>query len=125
MVPPGGAGVGMHVIPVEKAISMEKRTHRLEKLSYWLSKYEGKIGVGRCSRRASRKAISEGVADDDYGWCIGVGDFADYCRETGKGHDITKKRLLKSYSVLRTTVSYIRSQISMERTRSLVSVTVT
>ena len=38
---------------------------------------------------------------------------------------LQKKRLLKSYSVLRTTVSYIRSQISMERTRSLVSVTVT
>ena len=36
-----------------------------------------------------------------------------------------KKRLLRSYSVLRTTVSYIRSQISMERTKSLVSVTVT
>lgn len=104
---------------------MENEAIDIEKLSYWLSKYEGKIGVGRCSCRASRKAIGEGVADDDYGWCIGVGDFADYCRETGKGMTSQKKRLLKSYSVLRTTVSYIRSQISMERTRSLVSVTVT
>ena len=89
MVPPGGAGIGMHVIPVEKAISMENQSVDLEHLSYWLKKYEGHIGVGRCSCRASRKAIGEGVADDDYGWCIGVGDFADYCRETGKGHDIT------------------------------------
>ena len=95
MVPPGGAGVGMHVIPVEKAISMENEAIDIEKLSYWLSKYEGKIGVGRCSCRASRKAIGEGVADDDYGWCIGVGDFADYCRETGKGHDITKEEALE------------------------------
>jgi len=89
MVPPGGAGIGMHVIPVEKAISMENQSVDLEHLSYWLKKYERHIGVGRCSCRASRKAIGEGVADDDYGWCIGVGDFADYCRETGKGHDIT------------------------------------
>ncbi len=89
MVPPGGAGIGMHVIPVEKAISMENQSVDLEHLSYWLKKYEGHIGVGRCSCRASRKVLGEGVADDDYGWCIGVGDFADYCRETGKGHDIT------------------------------------
>lgn len=94
MVPPGGAGVGMHVIPVEKAISMENQAMDIEKLSYWLSKYEGKIGVGRCSCRASRKVLGEGCADDDFGWCIGVGDFADYCRETGKGHDITKEEAL-------------------------------
>ncbi len=89
MVPPGGAGIGMHVIPVEKAISMENRSVDLEHLSYWLKKYEGHIGVGRCSCRASRKVLGDGCGDDDYGWCIGVGDFADYCRETGKGHDIT------------------------------------
>lgn len=89
MVPPGGAGIGMHVIPVEKAISMENQSIDIEHLSYWLKKYEGHIGVGRCSCRASRKVIGEGVGDDDFGWCIGVGDFADYCRETGKGHDIT------------------------------------
>jgi len=95
MVPPGGGGIGMHVIPVEKAISMENEAIDIEKLSYWLSKYEGKIGVGRCSCRASRKAIGDGCADDDYGWCIGVGDFADYCRETNKGHDITKEEALE------------------------------
>ncbi len=89
MVPPGGAGIGMHVIPVEKAIEMENKSVDLEHISYWLKKYEGHIGVGRCSCRASRKVLGEGCADDDYGWCIGVGDFADYCRETGKGHDIT------------------------------------
>ena len=94
MVPPGGAGVGMHVIPVEQAISLENKAMDIEKLSYWLDKYEGHIGVGRCSCRASRKIVGDGCADDDYGWCIGVGDFADYCRETGKGHDITKEEAL-------------------------------
>ena len=73
---------------------MKNEAIDIEKLSYWLEKYEGKIGVGRCSCRASRKAIDDGCADDDFGWCIGVGDFADYCRETGKGHDITKEEAL-------------------------------
>lgn len=41
MVPPGGAGIGMHVIPVEKAISMENQSMDIEHLSYWLKKYEG------------------------------------------------------------------------------------
>ncbi len=89
LLPPGGGGVGMHVIPVEKAIEMENTSVDLEHLSYWLKKYEGHIGVGQCSCRASRAAMGEGCADDPSSWCIGVGDFADYCRETGKGHDIT------------------------------------
>ena len=42
MVPPGGAGIGMHVIPVEKAIETENESVDLEHISYWLSKYEGK-----------------------------------------------------------------------------------
>ena len=38
MVPPGGAGIGMHVIPVEKAIETEQSAIGLEKISYWLDK---------------------------------------------------------------------------------------
>ena len=95
LVPPGGSGVGMHVIPVEKAISMENKSIDIEHLSYWLKKYEGHIGVGQCSCRASRAALNEGCADDQYNWCIGVGDFADYSRETGKGHDITYDEAMK------------------------------
>ena len=89
LLPPGGGGVGMHVIPVEKAIPMENQSLDIEHLSYWLKKYEGHIGVAQCSCRASRGVLGEGCADDTASWCIGVGDFADYCRETGKGHDIT------------------------------------
>ena len=95
LLPPGGGGVGMHVIPVEKAISMENQTLDIEHLSYWLKKYEGHIGVGQCSCRASRAAMGEGCADDEQCWCIGVGDFADYCRETGKGHDITYEEAIR------------------------------
>ncbi len=99
MVPEGGSGVGMHVIPVEKAISMENGTMDIEHLSYWLKKYEGHIGIGRCSCRASRAKLDEGCADDDFAWCIGVGDFADYCRETGKGHDITYEEAMRVLQV--------------------------
>lgn len=95
LVPPGGAGIGMHVIPVEKAISMENKSVDIEHISHWLKKYEGHIGVGQCSCRVSRGILNEGVADDAQAWCIGVGDFADYCRETGKGHDITYEQALE------------------------------
>ena len=89
MVPMGGAGIGMHVIPVEKAISMESESMDIEHISYWLKKYEGHIGASLCSCRYGRKKLDEGCADDYNDWCIGVGDMADYCRETGRGHDIT------------------------------------
>ena len=89
MVPMGGSGIGMHVIPVEKAISMENQSIDIEHISYWLKRYEGHLGVGICSCRYGRKKLDEGCADDYRDWCIGVGDMADYLRETGRGHDIT------------------------------------
>ena len=89
MVPPGGAGIGMHVIPVEKAIETENTTMDIEHISYWLKRYEGHIGASICSCRYGRKKLDEGCADDFRDWCIAVGDMADYCRETGRGYDIT------------------------------------
>ena len=95
MVPPGGAGIGMHVIPVEKAISMENTTMDIEHISHWLKKYEGHLGASICSCRYGRKKMDEGCADDYEGWCIGVGDMADYCRETGRGYDITYEQAME------------------------------
>ena len=89
LVPPGGAGIGMHVIPVEKAISLENKSIDIEHISHWLKKYEGHLGVGICSCRYGRAKLGEGCGDSPEDWCIAVGDMADYCRETGKGHDIT------------------------------------
>ena len=40
MVPPGGAGIGMHVIPVEKAIETENQSVDVEHISHWLKKYD-------------------------------------------------------------------------------------
>ncbi|MBR6282267.1 MAG: hypothetical protein IKR14_07170, partial [Lachnospiraceae bacterium] len=81
MVPLGGAGVGMHVIPVEKAIEMENESVDVEHISHWLEKYEGKYAKSPCSCRRSRKTYDEGCGDDERGWCIAVGDMADYVVE--------------------------------------------
>ncbi len=85
MVPPGGAGIGMHVIPVEKAIETENEAIGIEKISHWLDKYDGKYAASPCSCRKSRLTFDEGCADDPEGWCVAVGDMADYVVETGKG----------------------------------------
>lgn len=85
MVPPGGAGIGMHVIPVEKAIEMENQSIDIEHISHWLKKYEGKYAASPCSCRLSRQTYEEGCADDPEDWCIAVGDMADYVVETHKG----------------------------------------
>ena len=94
-VPEGGAGIGMHVIPVEKAIEMKNESVDLEHISYWLSKYEGKYAASPCSCRRSRLTHNEGCADDPEGWCIAIGDMADYVVETQKdGRYITKEEAL-------------------------------
>ena len=98
MVPPGGAGIGMHVIPVQKEVDMCNEAISLEKISYWLDKYEGKYAASPCSCRKSRKTYDEGCADDPEDWCIAVGDMADYVVETGKGgHYITKEEALEIF----------------------------
>lgn len=95
-VPEGGAGIGMHVIPVEKAIEMENEFVDLEHISHWLSKYEGKYAASPCSCRRSRLTHGEGCADDPEGWCIAVGDMADYVVETQKdGRYIDKTEALE------------------------------
>ena len=96
MIPEGGAGVGMHVIPVENAINMENNSSSFEHISYWLDKYDGKYAASPCSCRKSRKTYDEGCGDDPEGWCIAVGDMADYVVETNKGgRYITKEEVLE------------------------------
>ena len=98
MVPPGGAGIGMHVIPVEKAIETENQSISVEHISHWLDKYEGKYAASPCSCRKSRLTFDEGCADDPEGWCVAVGDMADYVVETGKGgRYITKEEALEIF----------------------------
>ena len=95
MVPPGGAGIGMHVIPVEKAIETENQSVDVEHISHWLKKYNGKYAASPCSCRMSRCTMGEGCADDPEDWCIGVGDMADYLVETHRGHYVTYDEVMQ------------------------------
>ncbi len=98
MVPPGGAGIGMHVIPVEKEVEMCNESISIEHISHWLEKYEGKYAASPCSCRRSRKTYGEGCADVEDDWCIAVGDMADYVVETNKGgRYITKEEALEIF----------------------------
>ena len=94
MVPPGGAGIGMHVIPVEKAIEMESKSVSVEHISHWLKKYD-KYASSPCSCRMSRAKLGEGCGDDPENWCIGVGDMATYLVETDRGHYISYDEALE------------------------------
>jgi len=95
MVPPGGDGIGMHVIPVEKEVQACNESVKLEKISYWLNKYDGHISAGICSCRYSRAILGEGCEDDPNDWCVQLGDMADYTVETGRAHYITKEQALE------------------------------
>ena len=95
MVPQGGAGIGMHVIPVEKSIAHENQSVDIEHISYWLKKYD-RYAAGACSCRLGERARGAGSSDDPQDWCIGVGDMADYLVETGKGHFITYDKVIET-----------------------------
>ena len=94
LIPPGGDGIGMHVIPVEKAIASESTSLSIEHISHWLDKYDGKLSVGYCSCRNARRLFNEGSGEIQDDCCIGLGDFAEYLVATGKGRPITKEEAL-------------------------------
>ena len=95
MVPPGGAGIGMHVIPVEKAIPNGSKSVSVEHLSHWLKKYDY-FSVGVCSCRRAQSKRGEGSGDIEDFWCIAVGDCARYCDETGKdGKTVTYDEVME------------------------------
>ena len=94
LIPPGGDGIGMHVIPVESAIPAKSVSASIEHISHWLDKYDGKLSVGYCSCRNARRLYGEGSGEIQDDCCIGLGDFATYLIETGKGRPITKQEAL-------------------------------
>ena len=95
MVPPGGAGIGMHVIPVEKAIETENESVSVEHISHWLKKYKDKYAIGQCSCRLQQRVRGEGTGDIEGEWCIGVGDMADFLVQTGRGHYVELDEVLE------------------------------
>ena len=124
MVPPGGAGIGMHVIPVEKAISMENQSVDLEHLSYWLknmrdtSVWDAAPAVHRARRsaRVLRTTITAGVSVSAISRITAVRPERDTI--------LPMMRRWRSYSAPRRTALCTRSPILTVRTRSSVFVTV-
>ena len=95
MVPLGGAGIGMHVIPVEKAIPAAQESADVEHISHWLKKYKDKYAIGQCSCRLQQRVRGEGTGDIEGEWCIGVGDMADFLVQTGRGHYVELDEVLE------------------------------
>ena len=95
LVPPGGAGIGMHVIPVEKAIPVESQSVSVEHLSHWLNKND-KFCAMVCACRKAQRIRGEGVGDIEGYMCMGVGDIAEFLVESGKdAHYITREEALE------------------------------
>ena len=94
MVPLGGAGVGMHVIPVEKAIEHENTSASVEHISHWLNKYD-KYSVGQCTCRKQQSMRGEGSGEINGEFCMGVGDMAEYCVDKGMGRYISYDEALE------------------------------
>ena len=94
MIPLGGAGVGMHVIPVEKAIEHENKTASVEHISHWLKKYD-KYSVGQCTCRKQQTMRGEGSGEINGEFCMGVGDMAEYCVDRGMGRYISYEEALE------------------------------
>ncbi len=92
MVPPGGAGIGMHTIPVEKAIANESTSVPVEHLSRWIDMYD-KFGISECSCRKQQAMRGEGSGEIRGNYCIGMGDMAEYMDDRGIGHYITKEEV--------------------------------
>ena len=94
MVPVGGGGLGMHVIPVEEAISSEPKTASYEQLSHWLKKYDD-FAVGDCSCRISRRIMGEGCGHLEKDMCIALGDLVEFAVSTGRARRITYEECLE------------------------------
>ena len=94
MIPLGGAGVGMHVIPVERAIEHENQSVSVEHISHWLRKYD-KYSVGQCTCRKQQTMRGEGSGQINGEFCMGMGDMAEYQVEKGMGRYITYEEALE------------------------------
>ena len=94
MIPPGGAGVGMHVIPVEKAIGEESQSVSVEHISHWLNKYD-KYSVGQCTCRKQQTMRGEGSGEINGEFCIGIGDMAEYCVDRNMGRYISYDEVME------------------------------
>ncbi len=94
MLPPGHSM--MRVIPIESAISGNSQAVPLEKISYYLDKYDT-FSVAPCSCRASRRVMGEGCGHLEYDMCVQMGSGAEYFIRTGKARRITREEAMEIF----------------------------
>lgn len=94
MLPMGAAGIGMHVIPIEKAIPAGTKTVKHEQISYWLKKYEW-IAVLDCQCRTIMAATGEWCGHTIKDRCFYVGDAGRYMVTTGRGRRVTYEEAME------------------------------
>ena len=80
----------MRVIPIESAIEGNPEAVDLERLSWYIEKYD-KFSVSDCSCRASRRIMGDGCGHLETDMCLHLGECAEYYADTGKAHYITKE----------------------------------
>lgn len=94
MIPHGGAGMAMHVIPIEKAIPAGTKTVSHEQISHWLKKYEW-ISVQDCQCRTIEKELGEWCGHSIKERCFYVGDAARNIIETGRGRRVSYEEAME------------------------------
>ena len=93
---PQGNGL-MRVIPVESAIDGNSQAVDLERLSYYIDKYDV-YSVAPCSCRRTRRIMGEGCGHLEHDICIQLGQGAEYFIRTGRARQITKEEV---YEILK------------------------
>ena len=93
---PQGTGL-MRVIPIEKTIDGNSQVMDVERLSYYIDKYDI-YSVAPCSCRRTRRMLGEGCGHLEHDMCIQMGKGAEYFIRMGRARQITKEEV---YEILR------------------------
>ena len=90
---PQGYGL-MRVIPCESALEGLEGVRDVERLSYYLDKYDT-FSVSPCSCRASRSSIGDGCGHLAEDMCVQMGKGAEHYIRSGRARQITKEEALE------------------------------
>ena len=90
---PQGYGL-MRVIPCESALENVEGVRDVERLSYYLDKYET-FSVSPCSCRASRSSIGDGCGHLAEEMCVQMGKGAEHYIRSGRARQITREEAME------------------------------
>lgn len=88
---PQGTGL-MRVIPIERTIDGNSQVVDVERLSYYIDKYNV-YSVAPCSCRRTRRMLGEGCGHLEQDMCIQMGKGAEYFIRMGRARQITKEEV--------------------------------